>query len=191
MESYVTCSRGLCVQTYATVSCTTWAALAWHITSMDKNSSQGVKSQKSGGNNMCHTYSQMFQGKVRNASVLFRTLATTLFFEENWLQTKLTEVTMDGRPHSVLRSLLLCRRPCLSILLSKTSTPNTLGFIGLGYFCMAALVTVSQGWLSEEKRKQHRECCYDTVVTRASTRHLYDHLKNKMSCAFTNQKGTH
>lgn len=61
---------------------------------------------------------------------------------------------MDGRPHSVLRSLLLCRHPCLSMLLSKTSTPNTLGFMGLGYFCIAALVTVSQGWLLKEKKKK-------------------------------------
>lgn len=58
---------------------------------------------------------------------------------------------MDGRPHSVLRSLLLWRRPCLSMSLSKTSTPITLGFMGLGYFCIAALVTVSQGWLLKTK----------------------------------------
>lgn len=60
---------------------------------------------------------------------------------------------MDGRPHSVLSSLLLWRRPCLSMSLSKTSTPITLGFIGFGYFCIAALVTVSQGWLFKESQK--------------------------------------
>ncbi len=54
---------------------------------------------------------------------------------------------MAGSPHSVLSSLVLCNRPCVSTLLSRTSTPNTLGFMGLGYFCMAALVTVSHGWL--------------------------------------------
>lgn len=58
---------------------------------------------------------------------------------------------MEGRPHSALSSLLLCRRPRVSTLRSNTSTPNTLGFMGLGYFCMAALVTVSQGWLWREK----------------------------------------
>ncbi len=63
---------------------------------------------------------------------------------------KLTDFTIDGRPHSVLSSLLLWRRPCLSMSLSKTSTPITLGFMGLGYFCIAALVTVSQGWLLKE-----------------------------------------
>lgn len=72
---------------------------------------------------------------------------------------------MDGRPHSVLSSLLLCRRPCLSMLLSKTSTPNTLGFMGLGYFCIAALVTVSQGWLLKEKRMQNGECCDNIAET--------------------------
>lgn len=30
--------------------------------------------------------------------------------------------------------------------LSSTSTPTTLGFIGFGYFCIAAVVTVSHGW---------------------------------------------
>lgn len=87
------------------------------------------------------------------------------FWREHWLPAVLTEVTMDGRPHSVLRSLLLCRHPCLSMLLSKTSTPNTLGFMGLGYFCIAALVTVSQGWLLKEKRKQHWERCYNMTAT--------------------------
>lgn len=59
----------------------------------------------------------------------------------------LTDLAMDGRPHSVLSSLVLCNRPCVSTLLSRTSTPNTLGFMGLGYFCIAALITVSHGWL--------------------------------------------
>ncbi len=66
---------------------------------------------------------------------------------------KLTDFTIDGRPHSVLSSLLLWRRPCLSVHLSKTSTPITLGFMGLGYFCIAALVTVSQGWLFRESHQ--------------------------------------
>lgn len=59
----------------------------------------------------------------------------------------LTDLAMEGRPHSVLSSLVLCKRPCESTLLSRTSTPKTLGFMGLGYFCIAALVTVSHGWL--------------------------------------------
>lgn len=57
----------------------------------------------------------------------------------------LTDLAMEGRPHSVLSSLVLCNRPCVSTLLSRTSTPNTPGFMGLGYFCIAALITVSQG----------------------------------------------
>lgn len=69
-----------------------------------------------------------------------------------WL-LKLTDFTIDGRPHSVLSSLVLWRRPCLSMSLSKTSTPITLGFMGLGYFCIAALVTVSQGWLLKDSKK--------------------------------------
>lgn len=74
------------------------------------------------------------------------------FFSMIWVKT-LTDFTIDGRPHSVLSSLLLWRQPCLSTLLSKTSTPITEGFIGFGYFCMAALVTVSQGWLLKVKEK--------------------------------------
>lgn len=69
---------------------------------------------------------------------------------DTWSSEKvltLTDFTMDGRPHSVLRILLLWRRPRWSTRLSSTSTPITLGFMGLGYFCIAALVTVSQGWL--------------------------------------------
>lgn len=66
----------------------------------------------------------------------------------------LTDFTIDGRPHSVLSSLLLWRRPCLSTARSKTSTPKTLGFMGLGYFCIAALVTVSQGWLVKRRQKK-------------------------------------
>lgn len=57
----------------------------------------------------------------------------------------LTARTMPGRPHSVLSSLWLCRRPSASRLRSRTSTPTTLGFMGFGYFLMAALITVSQG----------------------------------------------
>lgn len=60
---------------------------------------------------------------------------------------KLTDLAMAGSPHSVLSSLVLCNRPSVSTFLSRTSTPNTPGFIGLGYFCIAALVTVSHGWL--------------------------------------------
>lgn len=56
-----------------------------------------------------------------------------------------TDFTMDGIPHSVLRSLWLCSFPLGSTCLSRTSTPTTLGFMGLGYFLMAAVVTVSQG----------------------------------------------
>lgn len=63
----------------------------------------------------------------------------------------LTALAMEGRPHSVLSSLVLCKRPCESTVLSRTSTPKTLGFMGLGYFCMAALVTVSHGWLRDKK----------------------------------------
>lgn len=70
---------------------------------------------------------------------------------------------MDGRPHSVLSSLLLWRRPCLSMSLSNTSTPITLGFMGLGYFCIAALVTVSQGWLLRDAEKQ--KGIYKTLKT--------------------------
>lgn len=58
---------------------------------------------------------------------------------------RLTARTMAGRPHSVLRSLWLCRRPPSSRLRSSTSTPITLGFIGFGYFLIAALMTVSHG----------------------------------------------
>lgn len=77
---------------------------------------------------------------------------------------KLTDFTIDGRPHSVLRSLLLWRRPCLSMSLSNTSTPITLGFMGLGYFCIAALVTVSQGWLLKDAEKQ--KGIYKTLQTK-------------------------
>lgn len=63
----------------------------------------------------------------------------------------LTDLAMEGRPHSVLSSLVLCKRPCESTVLSRTSTPKTLVFMGLGYFCMAALVTVSHGWLCDKK----------------------------------------
>lgn len=56
-----------------------------------------------------------------------------------------TDFTMDGIPHSVLRSLWLCSFPLGSTCLSRTSTPTTLGFMGLGYFLMAAVITVSQG----------------------------------------------
>lgn len=66
----------------------------------------------------------------------------------------LTDLAMEGRPHSVLSSLVLCKRPCESTVLSRTSTPKTLGFMGLGYFCMAALVTVSHGWLCDKKTQQ-------------------------------------
>lgn len=120
-------------------------------------------------------HSQTRQRKVTSASMLLKSVVPeshvyisvkawwtpfdlrdtkTLFLTRTLTADQLTEVTMDGRPHSVLRSLLLCSRPCLSMLLSNTSTPNTLGFIGLGYFCIAALVTVSQGWLFEEKKKK-------------------------------------
>lgn len=61
----------------------------------------------------------------------------------------LTDLAMAGSPHSVLSSLVLCNRPSVSTLLCRTSTPNTPGFMGLGYFCIAALVTVSHGWLSK------------------------------------------
>lgn len=65
-------------QTYTIMSCITWAALAWHMPLMDKNSSHGVKSQREGGQHM-HTLidSQMFQGKVRSASTLFKTLTSS------------------------------------------------------------------------------------------------------------------
>lgn len=77
----------------------------------------------------------------------------------------LTDLAMEGRPHSVLSSLVLCNRPCESTFLSRTSTPKTLGFMGLGYFCMAALVTVSHGWLSDRKKEYQ---------TSAKTTNFYD-----------------
>lgn len=72
----------------------------------------------------------------------------------------LTDFTIDGIPHSVLSNLWLCNFPLESICRSRTSTPTTLGFIGFGYFCIAAVVTVSQGWLSgEDKSTQKSLVC--------------------------------
>lgn len=62
-----------------------------------------------------------------------------------------TAFTILGNPHSVLRRRWLCSLPRLSRLLSRTSTPTTHGFIGLGYFLIAALITVSQGCLEKEE----------------------------------------
>ena len=64
----------------------------------------------------------------------------------------LTDFTMEGRPHSVLSNLWLCNFPEGSTCLSSTSTPTTLGFMGFGYFCIAAVVTVSQGWLQTNQK---------------------------------------
>lgn len=62
------------------------------------------------------------------------------------LAAPIIDFTTEGRPHSVLSSLWLCSLPDGSTCLSSTSTPTTLGFIGFGYFCIAAVVTVSHGW---------------------------------------------
>lgn len=40
----------------------------------------------------------------------------------------------------------LCPFPEASMCLSNASAPTILGFMGLGYFCIAAVVTVSYGW---------------------------------------------
>lgn len=81
----------------------------------------------------------------------------------------LTDFTMDGSPHSVLSSLLLWRRPCVSISLSRTSTPTTLGFMGFGYFCIAALITTSQGWLLKQSQNinilTNRNCQIHTIMS--------------------------
>lgn len=63
----------------------------------------------------------------------------------------------------MLRSLWLCSFPEGSTCLSSTSTPTTLGFIGFGYFCIAAVVTVSQGWL----RREHKHTLSDTRAKEA------------------------
>ena len=62
------------------------------------------------------------------------------------LAAPVRDFTMEGRPHSVLRSLWLCSFPEGSMCLYNALTPTTLGFIGFGYFCIAAVVTVSHGW---------------------------------------------
>lgn len=84
-----------------------------------------------------------------------------------------TDLAMLGSPHSVLSSLVLCSRPSESTLLSKTSTPNTLGFIGLGYFCIAALVTVSHGWLWKAPLASDRACFYTAFDHRESKLDMY------------------
>lgn len=71
--------------------------------------------------------------------------------------SRLTALTRPGSPHSVLRRRWLCSRPRLSTLRSNTSTPTTQGFIGFGYFLMAALMTVSHGWLVGETTTQHKQ----------------------------------
>lgn len=71
----------------------------------------------------------------------------------------LTDLTMEGSPHSVLRSLWLCSFPEGSTCRSSTSTPTTLGFMGFGYFCMAAVVTVSHGWLATETQTKRLKTC--------------------------------
>jgi hypothetical protein len=63
---------------------------------------------------------------------------------------ELTARARPGSPHSVLSSRRLCRRPRLSTPRSSTSTPTTHGFIGFGYLRIAALITVSHGWLAGE-----------------------------------------
>lgn len=70
---------------------------------------------------------------------------------KEWRLQKCTALTILGNPHSVLRSRWLCSLPWLSRLLSRTSTPTTHGFMGLGYFLIAALITVSQGCLQKEE----------------------------------------
>lgn len=70
---------------------------------------------------------------------------------KEWRLQKCTALTMLGNPHSVLSRRWLCSLPCLSRLLSRTSTPTTHGFMGLGYFLIAALITVSQGCLRKEE----------------------------------------
>lgn len=69
----------------------------------------------------------------------------------------LTARTRLGRPHSVLSRRRLCNRPRLSTPRSSTSTPTTQGFIGFGYFLMAALITVSHGWLQGECSGEQRQ----------------------------------
>jgi len=63
------------------------------------------------------------------------------------LNTLLTRVIHDERPHSVLRIRWLWSAPDKLTLRSTVSIPTTLVFIGLGYFLSAARTTVSHGWL--------------------------------------------
>lgn len=84
-----------------------------------------------------------------------------------------TDFTMAGIPHSVLSSRWLCSFPLGSTCLSRTSTPTTLGFMGLGYFLMAAVITVSQGWLHKHKQDTELHTLFAIGLCPSLKKNLY------------------
>lgn len=61
------------------------------------------------------------------------------------LAAPIIDFTMEGSPHSVLKVYGCATFRGIYVSVS-TSTPTTFQFIGFGYFCIAAVVTVSHGW---------------------------------------------